>query len=472
MPRRQIRRALEGDRFRWDPPGGDLIGYVYGAWRLEEALEKGESFAAEGASDCWCAWAHNVPCFGIPGADHVRQALTPEILAVLECLERLYIVREPGPGGTNFVRGFLDVLPAHLAGRAWVVQLPAKDLRALHLATGEGFADALVQAKAAAIPLAEALPTAESGTATREFGTWLKDLLAEPEETTRWLVDNRIPTGSFSLVGGKPKVGKTTFLLGFGFTVSLGEPWLGWATTQGTVLYFALEDKRGEVARRFRLMGATGAEPIVVFTEVPAFRDPKDAVAYLRRLIDRYQPVLVILDPVFRLVQVMDSNDYMQVMRALEPLQTLARTTGVAIVGSHHLKKGETSGAEGLLGSQQIRGIVDTSLFLERDEHYRMVWSEQRYGTDLEEKDKIVLDMDPVTGVVTAGPSRETVLDRDILEQLPVTGNGKGMSEADLLEAIGGNRVAAERALRKLFKGHLVDRTKNGRGFLYTRGQC
>jgi hypothetical protein len=40
--------------------------------------------------------------------------------------------------------------------------------------------------------------------------TPMKELLNEPEEQTRWLVEDHLPAGGNSLLVAKPKVGKST----------------------------------------------------------------------------------------------------------------------------------------------------------------------------------------------------------------------------------------------------------------------
>src|SRR5262245_47896355 len=64
---------------------------AYGQQRLDRARKAGFLILPEGESDCWVLWHHGLPGLGIPGANNAK-VLEAEHL---ECVERLYIVREP-----------------------------------------------------------------------------------------------------------------------------------------------------------------------------------------------------------------------------------------------------------------------------------------------------------------------------------------------------------------------------------------
>src|SRR5262249_32328327 len=181
--------------------------------------------------------------------------------------------------------------------------------------------------------------------------------------------------------------------------VARGEPFLGRETSKGPVIYLALEEKRGEVRRHFQAMGGSGEEILIHFGSAP-----ENAVADLRRLSGQKRSVLVIVDPLFRMARVKDTNDYAQVLAALEPFLTLARETGAHVMAVHHGGKNERPGGDSILGSTAILGTVDTAILMKRGDRYRTVWTLQRYGADLEET---VLEFDGDTRTVDLGKSRE-----------------------------------------------------------------
>jgi hypothetical protein len=164
---------------------------------------------------------------------------------------------------------------------------------------------------------------------------------------------------------------------------------LGCTTTQGPVVYLALEEKRSEVRRHFQDLGATGEEPIFIH----AASAPQDAVPELCALIRQVKPVLLVIDPLFKLVRVRDEKAYAEVCAAIEPLLNLARDSGAHVLATHHNGKMERSDAmDAILGSTAIFGAVDSAIILKKSDRYRTIQSVQRYGTDWPE---LVLNFDP-----------------------------------------------------------------------------
>ena len=285
------------------------------------------------------------------------------------------------------------------------------------------------------------------------------ELLAETDTGPAWIVDQRLPAGGLGIIPGKPKAGKSTLSRVLAFHVSRGEPWLGFATMRGPVIYLALEEKRSEVRAHFEALGATSADPIYLLCATA----PDDALSRLRREAERRRPVLIIVDPLFRFVRVPAElgNDYSAMSALLEPLLTLARETGAHVLVVHHLGKGNREGGDAILGSTAIFAAVDTALLLKRGERGRSLSSIQRYGDDL---DEITLDFDPVTRDITAGPPpnelEELAARAEILKHL--AGVPDPLTEAELEEAIECRTKTQRRALRQLVADGRV--LKTGRG--------
>jgi len=162
--------------------------------------------------------------------------------------------------------------------------------------------------------------------------TKLGDLLNEPEEKVSWLLADKLPAGGISVLSAKPKVGKSTLARCLALAVATGRPFLGCATSQGPVIYLALEEKRSEVRRHFSDLGATGEEPIHIHCAAA----PRDALVELCRLTKEINPTLVIIDPLFKFVRVADEKAYAEVCQAIEPLLILARDTGAHVMLVHH----------------------------------------------------------------------------------------------------------------------------------------
>ena len=209
--------------------------------------------------------------------------------------------------------------------------------------------------------------------------TRLSDLLDEPDATTTYLLADKLPTGGLSVLSAKPKVGKSTMARCLAIAVARGETFLDCATTQGPVIYLALEEKRSEVRDHFRKWGATGEEPIYVH----AAAAPQDAVPQLCDLVKKHKPVLVPIDPLFKFVRVRDEKAYAEICAALEPLLSLARDSGAHVLLTHHNGKTDrTDATDAILGSTAIFGGVDSAIILKKYDRHRTIQSSQRYGTD------------------------------------------------------------------------------------------
>lgn len=287
--------------------------------------------------------------------------------------------------------------------------------------------------------------------------TRLGDLLAEPEEAVSWLVEERLPSGGLSIMAAKPKVGKSTLARCLALAVAQGTDWLRCKTTQGTVFYLALEEKRAEVRKHFAAMGATADDPVKFFI-APS---PTDGLQQLRAAAEQEKPGLIIIDPIVKFTRVKDLNDYAQVTTALEPLLTLARETGAHVLTVHHLGKGERAGGDAILGSTALFAAVDTALLLKRSDRYRTLTSIQRYGEDLEE---ITLTLDPVSKTISAGPSRKEADQSETMQAiLDFLKNHDDPVEREVIEeAVEGRTSVKRQALKALVERKTV--TRSGKG--------
>jgi AAA domain len=225
------------------------------------------------------------------------------------------------------------------------------------------------------------------------------------------------------------------------------------------VIYLALEEKRQEVRAHFRALGATRTDPIYILCATA----PQDALARLRVEVARRHPVLIIIDPLFKLVRVPSErgNDYATMSAALEPLLQLARETGAHVLAVHHLGKGLRDDGDAILGSTAIFAAVDTALLLKRSARYRTLSSLQRYGDDLEE---ITLRLDPDTRDVAAGLPRAEAEQADagrlILDYLATV--PAPATEPDVADSIECRTAPQRAALRALVREGRVARSGRG----------
>lgn len=290
--------------------------------------------------------------------------------------------------------------------------------------------------------------------------TLLSELLTKPQEEHRWLVEGRLISGGTSILAGRPKAGKSTLARDLAVSISKGEPWLDHHTRQGPVLYFAMEEKESEVLRHFSEMGAT-TEPIYCYVGSA----PDHAWDQLIEETKRVEPVLVIVDPLLRLIRVHDANDYAKVTLALDPLVKLARETDTHVCAVHHTNKNsEQSGGDAILGSTAIYGTFDTTLILSMTENERWLSSRrgQRYGDDMPDT-KIAID--PQTHRVilkeTRAESTEARIADDITAYLSCQ-KGEVLA-ADILSNVVGKKATLQQALSDLVTSGRVQRFGPGK---------
>ncbi|MBX6752744.1 MAG: AAA family ATPase [Thermorudis peleae] len=298
--------------------------------------------------------------------------------------------------------------------------------------------------------------------AGRESGafrlTALGDLLAEPEEQIDWLVQDMLPSGGISLLGAKPKVGKSTTARCLALAVARGEPFLGRETAQGPVVYLALEEKRAEIAKHFRRLGAGNGDPVYIHVGMA----PERALEALASAIETHKPALVIIDPLLKLVRVRDANDYAEVTRALEPVIELARQSGAHLMLIHHLSKGERNGGDAILGSTALFGAVDTAILMRRNpiDGTRTIETIQRYGEDMPES---VIALDEQTGTLTLAGTvaerKQAEAEAAILEAL----SDEPLTEPEIRDAVEMKGIVVSRALRSLVEQGVLQRTGTGR---------
>jgi hypothetical protein len=266
--------------------------------------------------------------------------------------------------------------------------------------------------------------------------------LAEPDEDVTWLVDGMLSVGGSALLVAKPKTGKSTFARTAAVAISQGERFLGRTTLAGPALYVTSEDKRDDVRRHLRRLGAD--HRLLVRVGPP---DAADPIAWLREVIVEEGCRFAALDPLARFTKIDDANDYAKVTKATAPLIAVAHETGCQLFWVHHAAKGERVGIDASLGSTALTGFVDTILVLRRHgDGLRTLETIQRTGTDLTET---VLRLDPHTGTLSLAGSVEAEQIRLTIPEILALLANQSLTEPEIREGIQRDGTITSKALRQ-----------------------
>lgn len=218
------------------------------------------------------------------------------------------------------------------------------------------------------------------------MGDGFDDLWTPPEDlTAREVCAIEIPEGQSVLgnvamrggrvvIGGKSGEGKSTLSMGMVKAVSDGTELLGWQGCGGNVLIFDLEQGLRTVQKQLVRNGLHESE-LVRYYRIPdglALDSNETQAEWMRGLIVRYQPVMVVLDPLYKAHQG-DSNDERAMVDMMRRLDKWRDEYGFCLVIPMHLRKGDpkqgdptmddifgsgglTRGAEIVLGLKKMPG--------------------------------------------------------------------------------------------------------------------
>jgi hypothetical protein len=215
-----------------------------------------------------------------------------------------------------------------------------------------------------------------------------------------WVIPELLPEG-LTILGGKPKMGKSWLALGIALGVACGGRVLGKIPVeQREVIYLALEDTPRRLKDRIGqlLQGHPAPAGLHLVTECPRV-DKGGLVAIEALLVQKPQAKLIIVDVLKRLrpPQRGNQNLYDADYEILANLKAIADRRGVAMLVVHHLKKlAEDDPLDMLSGTTGLSGAADGVWILKRD-RARADGVLFVTGRDIEEKE-LALERDPHVG--------------------------------------------------------------------------
>ncbi|MGA7731119.1 MAG: AAA family ATPase [Chloroflexia bacterium] len=267
-------------------------------------------------------------------------------------------------------------------------------------------------------------------------------LLRKVLPPARWAVPDILPEG-LTLLGGKPKMGKSWLGLGLAVAIATGGVALGSQPVQeGDVLYLALEDNERRMQSRLRTILQCPDQVYMLAPELERLhishvcpRLGSGAEEYIRSWLTEHPDArLVIVDVLKKIRPARKSgNAYDDDYADAEPLQKLASEHGVAVLALTHLRKaGAADPLDTLNASLGLSGAADNVLVLTRDRG-KMDAVLQGSGRDITELN-LALRWDPhLAAWSVMGNAEEYKLSEESRDMLEVMRRiGKSVQPKDL----------------------------------------
>lgn len=192
------------------------------------------------------------------------------------------------------------------------------------------------------------------------------DLQGQSFEPIKWVITDLLPEGA-SILGGKPKVGKSWLTLGIASAVASDDEYAfgELVVSRGDVLYLALEDGKRRLQRRLRKMLGTEKrwpKGLFFFTEWP--RVDQGGIEAVESWLDAHPSAQLIVIDTLKHIEPAEltkgNGGYRADYASITPLQHLAQKRGIAILIVTHLRKlGSDDPIDMLQGTLGLSGGID-----------------------------------------------------------------------------------------------------------------
>ena len=302
------------------------------------------------------------------------------------------------------------------------------------------------------------------------------------------LVHDFIDSGTGIIIAGPPGVGKSWLGFSMALSIATGMPYLDeYATTQHPVLVIDEEGTEwGDQSRMALLLEGLGIGSVkdipLYFAIGKDFKlDQTRGLNAVRRMIDRYQPKLVMIDSLAR-AHTGDENLSKDMARFFGVTQKLKRHAGSAFMFIHHVRKASILDSDDpgelIRGTSEIRAWVDTAFVVKRGSegndmvvhNVKQRWREElpsfgvRLLKDIEGQWIKLGHMGPieVTDNSTSGMQNRII---SILSELAV--EGESATVAAIAYRLGRSTNTTRDHLKRLVAGGMVREHPTRQGTVY-----
>jgi DNA-binding transcriptional ArsR family regulator len=295
-------------------------------------------------------------------------------------------------------------------------------------------------------------------------------------EPLKWIVPGYVPEG-FTLLSGRPKIGKSWLNLDIALGVARGSTCLGSIQCEkGDVLYLALEDNERRLQSRINKLTnviVTPGSSTFRYEEWPTNlhltpewpRADAGGLKLIEEWIDAHPATRLVIVDVLAMFRAAAnrSSAYEQDYAAIKGLQDIASRRRIGIIGTHHNRKSASESGDPfdlVSGTLGMTGGADAGLILDRNSQGTTLYVR---GRDIDEKESAVT-FDKLScrwrvlgeaSEVRRSDERKKVL--DLLADAP-----EPLTPADIATGTGMARNNVDRLLFKMMKDGQVE--KAGRG--------
>jgi len=269
-----------------------------------------------------------------------------------------------------------------------------------------------------------------------------------------WRVEGFAANGAIAELVGKIKAaGKTTFAMHLCRAVLSGDPFMGFKTIQGPVVFMTEQSRSSfrEALRRADLLDRD--DFVVLFWHDTIGMSWPEVVGAAREEAKRIGAGMLIVDTLGQFANVRgdSENDAGAALEAMAPIQEAAAVDGLAVIVLRHERKSGGEVGDSGRGSSAYAGAVDIVLQLRRPEGQgrpglRVLESLSRFD---ETPGKLVIEL-TADGYVALG-DEEAVAEQEAIEKViksAPNNEDDAVTEKDLLAAAEVKRTIGQDAIR------------------------
>jgi len=299
--------------------------------------------------------------------------------------------------------------------------------------------------------------------ATEQRGWTHTALLTASFAALEMVVHGLVVAGGLTILGGKPKGGKSWLVLQMAQAVAAGVRVLGLETRQGAVLYLCLEDGERRLQERLWKQGAPDDLPIHYYFELRPL-NTLEGKADLEELIAQHHPVLVIIDTIAAAkTGKLDENEAGGMADLYNWLRRLGQReqAGILVV-AHHKKGAGGDVGDDMRGSSAVPGAADINLGLYKTDSGSVLKSE---GRDIgEEELRLKFDVLARYSWQLVGDARKLAKTEAEQAVLDVLAKIEPADTAALARAMSKARQTVAATVKRMVSDGLVTETTEKRG--------